>query len=259
MKRLNIRFLPAVTLAMALVVFTNSHGQVVDKKTENTPYALLSSYYNDGDFKPFKKRTWYVGFSFSLEDKQSVNTQQITRKVLDGDNLDYDLLFKGGYYTQDYNMIGLNFNYYQSSFNGTVFQDPDTVQSSSLTRGYVFTPNLRTSIPLTANERLSLFVELDLYAGFENALSRNTRNIDNISKTYANNYLFGAALAPGITFFAMENFAFEVQLSVFEYRLKITDSTIDGEEQSRVIQNNIGLNIDLLSLQLGLAYNFGGK
>lgn len=244
---------------LLLSICSSVNGQVVEEKVDHSPYELLSSYYNDEDFKPFKKNTWYVGLSFSLVDRQSVNSQQLTQKILDGENLNYDLLFKGGYYTQDYNMIGLNFNYYQSSFNGTVFQDPDTVQSNSLTRGYMITPNLRSSIPLTPNERLSFFVELDLNIGYEDGLSRDTKNLDDISKTYSNSYILGAAVAPGITFFAMQNFSFEIQLSVFEYQLKVTDSTIDGEEQSRIVQNNIGLNIDLLTLELGLAYNFGGK
>lgn len=256
MKILSIRFIPAVMLILALAISTKSKAQ---EKAERTPYDLLSSYYSSDDFKPFRKKTWYVGMSFSLEDKQSINNPQLTQKVLDGENLDYNILFKGGYYTQNYNMIGLTLNYYQSSFGGSVFQDPDTIQSNSLTRGFVFTPNLRSSIPLTANERLSFFVALDLNAGYENSLSQDLKNIDEISRTYTNSYILGAAVAPGITFFAMENFAFEVQLSVFEYQLKVIDSTIDEKEQSRIVQNNLGLSIDLLTLELGLAYYFGGK
>ena len=234
-------------------------GQEKNENKDYTPYELLSSYYNSEEFKPFKKKTWYAGLAFSWEDKESENNQQLLQKVLDGTNNNYSILVKGGYYTQDYNMIGLKFNYYQESFVGSVLRDSDSIQSNSLKRGYVFTPNLRSSIPLTENERFSFFVELNVMGGFETTLVRNTKNIDEVSKTYGKNYLFGAAIAPGITFFAMENFAFEVQLNVLEYRLRVSDTTINGEEQARVVQNKLGLNIDLLSMNLGLAYNFGRK
>ena len=140
-----------------------------------------------------------------------------------------------------------------------MFQDPDTIQSYSLTRGYVFTPNLRSSIPLTKSQRFSFFVELDLSIGFENTLSRQTKNIDEITKTYTNNYALGAGISPGITFFAMEAFAFELQLNVVGYKVNIVDSEIDGDQQSRQITQNINLDINLLTLELGLAYYFGAN
>lgn len=241
------------------MTFLNVNAQQKEAEKDYTPYELLSSYYNSSEFKPFKKKTWYAGLAFSWEDKESENNQQLFQKILEGNNNDYSISVKGGYYTQDYNMVGLKFNYYQEAFNGKVLRDSDSIQSNALTRGYVVTPNLRSSIPLTKNERFSFFVELNVMGGLETSLVRNTKNIDEVSKTYGKNYLFGAAIAPGITFFAMENFAFEVQLNVLEYRLKVSDTTIDGEEQARVVQNKLGLNIDLLSLNLGLAYNFGRK
>jgi len=82
--------------------------------------------------------------------------------VIDGNSINYDVSLKGGYYSGDYNMIGLNLEYNEMRFTGTLFQDPDTVQSNSITRGYTITPNLRTSLPLTATERLSFFVMIGL-------------------------------------------------------------------------------------------------
>jgi hypothetical protein len=66
-------------------------------------------------------------------------------------------------------------------------------------------------------------------------------------------------LSPGITFFAMENFAFEVQLNVLGYELNASDKTVNGTDESRVVRQNVDFNIDLLSLDLGLAYYFGGR
>lgn len=249
-------------LFLILVVqlfFSSAFGQKTKTDTTFTPYELLSSYYNSENFKPFKKRTGYLGLAFSLEDSKSLNTQGLLQNVIDGENLNYNVVVKGGLYTADYNMIGISASYFQDGFDGTVFRDPDTIQSNSLTRGFTITPNLRSSIPLTANERFSFFVELGLSFEMANTLSRETKNIDEISKTYSTQYVLGAGISPGITFFAMENFAFEIQLNVAGYQLSITDSEIDGVDQSRDVRQNINLKIDLLTLNLGLAYYFGAS
>lgn len=249
-----------ITLLIAFLFLGNLHAmsQSSDEQTY-TPYELLSSYYSSGNFSPFSKKNWYTGLAFSLNDEQSENTTGLIQDIINGENLNYNLTVKGGYYSKDYNMIGLNFSYYQKGFNGTVFQDPDTIQSNSLTRGYSFTPNLRSSIPLTKNQRLSFFVELDLVFGYATTLSRNTKYVDEISKTYTTEYTFGAGVSPGITFFAMEAFAFEIQLNVVGYKLDISDSEINGEEQSRVVNQKLNMDIDLLTLDLGLAYYFGAN
>lgn len=233
-----------------------TYSQETDTVVNYTSYELLSSYYNGDDFKPFKKKTGYVGLAFSLHDQQSENNQGFVQDIIDGESLDYTILFKGGYYIADYSMIGFNFIYYQSKFEGLVFQDPDTIQSNTMTRGWGITPNLRTSIPLTANERLSFFVELNLMFGMEYTNSRKTKQVDDITKTYTTEYLFGAGISPGITFFAMEDFAFEVQLNILGYKLDVINSEIDGTEQSQVIKQKVNLDIDLITLQLGLAYYF---
>lgn len=246
-------------LLVVQMFFHSSYGQETKKDTTFTPYELLSSYYNGDHFKPFKKGNGYLGLAFSLEDKKSLNTTGLLQNIIDGENLNYNVELKGGLYTADYNMIGLSASYFQNGFEGTVFRDPDTIQSNSLTRGLTITPNLRSSIPLTKNERFSFFVELGLSFGMANTLSRETKNIDEITKKYSTQYIFGAGVSPGITFFAMENFAFEIQLNVAGYQLSITDAEIDGVDQSRDVRQNVNLKIDLLTLNLGLAYYFGAN
>lgn len=231
-------------------------AQVQNEEDNFTPYELLSSYY-DNDFKPFKKRNWYLGLAFSLEDKQSLNSQGLFQKIIDGNNNSIDLLLKGGYYTGNYGMVGLEVNYYQSKFTGFVFQDPDTLQSNSITRGYSFTPNLRSSVPLTANERLSFFTSVGLGFGIEHTNVRTIKKLDEVSKRFSTVYNFGIGISPGVTFFAMENFAFEVQLDVLGYNLRVTETLKDGIEESRDVRQNVNFSIDILTLKLGLAYYFG--
>jgi len=238
-------------------ITSHTHAQESEKK-EYTPYELLSSYYNQ-DFRPFKKKNVYMGLAFNLEDRKSTNTTGLIENIIDGDRLNYNVLLKGGYYTGNYGMAGLSLNYYQNRFIGEVFRDPDTLQSNTITRGYEFTPNFRSSVPLTNNERLSFFTEVGFTFGVSNTLQRNTKNLDEVNKTYSTDYRFRLGLSPGITFFAMESFAFEVQLNVLGYELKVKDKQVNENEPSREVRQNVDFNIDLLSLNLGLAYYFGSK
>lgn len=223
-----------------------------------TAYELMSKYYNE-DFHPFKKHNKYIGLSFSLADLQQENTTGLLQNVVDGQRLRYNIMAKGGYYISDYTMLGINFLYNYNKFEGLVFRDPDTLQSNSLTRSYDLTPSIRPSIPLTRNERLSFFIELGLTFGYLSELERNTKNLDEITKKYTEGFHFRAGISPGITFFAIESFAFEVQLNVIGYDLQVTQQTVNEGPESREIEQHIDARIDLLSLNLGLAYYFGSK
>ncbi|WP_075604045.1 hypothetical protein [Saccharicrinis aurantiacus] len=235
--------------------FLLAYGQDDKKSSEYSPYELLSSYYHN-DFKPFKKGSWYVGMGFDFSDQKSLNTKGLLQNVLDGNDLNYSIQLKGGYYTGDYGMVGLNLEMYESEFVGMVFRDPDTLQTNSITRGYSIQPNIRSSVPLTRNERLSFFTMIGVGYGIELTNTRDIKNIDEISKTFSTTHNIGIGISPGVTFFAMENFAFEVQLNVLGYDVKITNTEIDGIEQSKDVRHNVNFNIDILSLDMGLAYYF---
>ena len=223
-----------------------------------TPYELMSSYYAE-QFKPFQKKNIYTGLAFSLSDKNLSNVNQLVRNVVNGKDKAFSIILKGGYYTGDYAMVGLNFEYAQETFEGTLLRDADTVQSNSISRYYNFTPNVRSTVPLTKTDRLSFFTEVGLAFGVGNTLTRNTKNLDEIETSYTDEFNFRVGISPGITFFAIENFAFEVQLDVLGYELNVKNKETNGIEQSRVVTNNIDFNINLLSLKLGLAYYFGAS
>lgn len=245
-----------ISLLPGLIVATLAQESQVDTAGNYTPYELLSSYYNS-NFKPFKKSNVFIGFAFSLEDKQLTNADYLVQQVLDGEKLNYNILLKGGYYIGNYAMVGINFNYFQNKFVGDVFRNPDTLQSNSITQGFAITPHLRSSVPLTANERLSFFTELGITYGLSNSLTRDINNLDVVQKTYATKHNLRVGISPGITFFAMENFAFEIQLDLLGYNLEIKEKTVNGVDQSKEIRQNVDFKIDILSLELGLAYYFG--
>ena len=237
-----------------------SFGQgAQDDKKKSDPYELMSHYYQDG-FNPFAKGNTYVGFAFSLQDQKLVNQARLFDKVLDGQDLKYDLTFRGGYVLRDYFMIGGNFIYSRDKFTGIIVQESDTIKRERISSIGTIAPTIKTYFPLTKTQRLSFFNELGLGFGFGNTVTRDTKNLDEINKTYTDEFAFTAGISPGITFFAIENFAFEVQLNnLIGYELKISNKNTNEIEDSKVTTHNVNFNIDLLSLNLGLAYYFGAK
>jgi len=228
-------------------------------KKSSDPYELMSQYYHDG-FEPFGKGNAYVGFAFSLQDQKLVNQARLFDKVLDGQDLNYDLTFRGGYILRDYFMVGGNFVYNRAKFTGTIVQESDTINRERISSIGTIAPTIKTYFPLTKTQRLSFFNELGLGFGFGNTVTRDTKNLDEINKTYTDEFAFTAGISPGITFFAIENFAFEIQLNnLIGYELKVSNKNINDTEESKVTTHNVNFNIDLLSLNLGLAYYFGAK
>lgn len=112
---------------------------------------------------------------------------------------------------------------------------------------------------MTKNERLSFFTAAGLTLGKSNTLKRDIKNSDEIEKSFTDNYNLRLGLSPGVTFFAMENFALEVQLDVLGYEMNLEKKTINDDIKSRDIRHNVDFNINILSLKLGLAYYFGNN
>mgnify|MGYP000524835010 CR=1 FL=1 len=252
---MRLKILLFILPSLFLVPF-KGYGQDNNEDQSYTPYELLSSYYSN-DFKPFKKSNFYLGLAFSVEDKYMENTSYLIKQVVEGNRTNFNVKLKGGYYIGDYTMAGINVSYFQNKFNGDVFSSPDTVQSNAITRGFTITPNIRPSFPLTANERLSFFTEIGLTYGLNTTLTRDIKYEDEITKTYETVNNFKVGISPGITFFAMENFAFEVQLNVLGYSMEISEKTINDVETSRQVRHNVDFKLSLLTLDMGLAYYFG--
>ncbi|MGB5170700.1 hypothetical protein [Eudoraea sp.] len=58
----------------------------------------------------------------SLSDRSLNNVDQLVQNVIDGNDRSYQLVFKSGFYTGDYAMVGLDFEYREERFEGTVFR-----------------------------------------------------------------------------------------------------------------------------------------
>ena len=102
---------------IGVMAFANIHAQI-DTTSKTSPYDLISNYYQD-EFKPFEKKSVYLGLAFALEDKSLDNTQRLLDKVVDGSSLEYNIEVKGGYFIGDYVMAGLTFEYRYENYFGT--------------------------------------------------------------------------------------------------------------------------------------------
>jgi hypothetical protein len=260
---------PKLFALLSCIIFLpsmKSRAQETEPPKENyTPYELMSSYY-DKDFNPFKKRNVFIGFSFSLEDKRLTNSDVLFKHVIDGSRLKNNIELKGGYYTGNYGMTGLTFDYFTDKLEGQILASEgvlipvtDTVQSVSKLNGYAVSPYFRSTIPVTSNDRLSFFTEFSFTFGGSKTTTTNTNKKGLIDEGHESSFNFNIGLSPGITFFAFENFALEGQLNVLGYSLDTTKKSIDNEPESTKTRQNVNFNINLLSLRLGLAYYFGAK
>ena len=243
---------------LLIVSSLGSRAQDAEADTTLTPFDLITNYYNSDTFRPFQKGNGYLGLAFTLEDQSLQNTQRLFDKVTNGDQIDWQLTFKGGYFLWDYVQVGMNVIYGRNEFDGQLIdQNSDSVRRASVSSSGAFVPFIKIYFPVSRNERLSFFLENGVGLGFGTQLQRDTRDTDQITKRYSEEFVFSLGLSPGITFFAVENFAFEIQLSNllgYEYTRRTT--SIDDLEESVKRTNNVNFSINLLSLRLGLAYYF---
>ncbi|MFV0366771.1 MAG: hypothetical protein ACK5JS_09850 [Mangrovibacterium sp.] len=241
-------------LVLSLSVTLSLWAQQKKDDDKLTPYDLMSTYYQD-DFNPYKKGNVYTGFAFSLTTRDLENTDRLIYNVNEGEQKQYDLIFKGGYFISNYNMLGAELTYARTQFEGQVLQDSENVLKQRVSSLGTVRPVLSTYFPLTKDNRLAFYNKMGLGLSFGNALVRNTFQDGNITKSYEQNFGFSMGLSPGITFFLMENFALEIELeNLVGYSYERTETTQNGTEVSRQHSNNVTFDVNLLQMRLGIAY-----
>jgi len=250
-------------LLIMLLGFGTLTGFGQDNTESNDLRSLMLTYY-DEDFKPFKKRNWYTSFEMALKKEDLINEPQILENVIDGHSSNYEIGLSTGYYFNDNYAAGIGFHFAQSKFNGdvigsTLLSRNDTINKNSQTDHYSISPRLRSSIPLTANKRLNVFIDLGFSLGWGNTVTRDFSTNGNISKSYAENFSLGAGISPGVTFFAMQNFAIELGLSLIGYNYNRSNVTRDDLPESTDVKQGIDFNLSLLRLDVALTYYFISK
>lgn len=225
-----------------------------EQKKRMTPYELMSNYYTES-FNPFKKGNAYTGFAFSLTTRDLENTNLLLLNIDDGDNKDYKLIFKGGYFIGDYNMLGLEASYVHKQFEGHVALNGEQQLQQQIKSLGTIRPVLATYFPLSKSNRLAFYNKMGMGFSFGNTLKRTTGETGNISKSYEDNFEFSLGLSPGVTFFLLQNFALEVELgNLVGYSYYQTKTIKNGTEVSTRQENKVNFDVNLLQLRLGIAY-----
>ena len=244
-------------LLFCFFAFTSLSAQ---KKEKLTPVELMFEYYDD-EFKPFNKGKWFTALTFNVEDSnlKSDNKYIGFDNIIKGQEFNYDIKVKGGYSIGNYNFVGLGITHGRDTSEGLGIILTDTISSESVANRNVISPFIRTYYPLSKNQRFSFFNEIKMDFGFGDSVTKSFENGEQTEQEDTKDFLFGLGISPGITFFALESFAFEIQLDVLGYEYE-RSSSIDEEGNEFVSDShNVNFTIDLLSLNFGLAYYFGAK
>lgn len=247
------------TLVLVLTLsFSNMFAQEIKTDQEKAPTSIvmIGDYYNE-DFKPFAKGNWFTKIAFSLSDKNLENVSRLLDEVEDGQDQSLNLSLSAGHFIKDYFMVGAKFGYQESKFVGSVINlDSDKIFVESIKRGGSIEPFVRIAMPLSKNHRLSFYNDIGVSFGYGKGLTRNTENNDEIDKEYSTQYSIAAGISPGITFFAVENFAIEAGANIIGYRFNVLESTNGEGVNSRKLEHDVNFRLNILSLNIGATYFF---
>ncbi|MGI9530906.1 hypothetical protein [Lutimonas sp.] len=233
---------------------------LAQKKEKLSPVELMFEYY-DEEFKPFNKGKWFTALTFNIEDTnlKSDNKYIGFDNIIEGSEFNYEVKIKGGYSVGNYSFFGLGITHGRDKSEGRGIIILDTISSESVAHKNVISPFMRNYYPLSKNQRLSFFNEVKMDFGFGNSETKSFENSEETERETTNDFLFGIGISPGITFFALESFAFEIQLDVLGYEYERSKTTDDEGNEFTSDSHNVNFTLDLLSLNFGLAYYFGAK
>lgn len=203
------------------------------------------------------KGTKYLNLSFSLDQRNAENEDQLLRQIEDQDKLDYNITLSSGFAINDNFTLGLGGSYGREREDITYINSEGAeVTSKRVGQEFSFIPNIRKYIPLGTGS-FQIFVQTDLRFTYGESLQRDFL-VDEIEKIETDFYQLRFGVTPGAIIFFNKNFAFETSVGLVGLSSKWSTETVNGDvdNQTKVTENNINLDINLLSLQLGVAYYF---
>ena len=228
---------------MCFLLIPFLHAQSIEQPKEND-YLI-----NKGRF--------YTSLSFSLSQRKAENENQLIRQVINQTRYNYRILGAGGYAIKDNFVIGLSGGYGRVREEITFLDDNDQeITTNRLEQGFTFAPNMRNYIPL-GNGQLQILVQTELGITIGESLQRNfsPTEVDKIAGEFVQVNL---GVSPGLLLFFNRNWAFETTVGIAGLTTRIEEEVINDDIQNRkrVEQTNIDLRLNLLALNLGVAYYF---
>lgn len=197
----------------------------------------------------------YSNISFSLDQRDAENEDQLFRQVINQNKFNYRITASGGYALKDNFTVGLGVSYGRE-FEDVTFlnQDDEEVLTKSLGQDITFIPNIRKYIPL-GKTKFQIFVQTDLRISFGEYLQRDFF-IDEIDKIEEDFVQVRLGVQPGVVMFFSRNWTFETSVGIVGLSSKWSTKTINNDEanKTKVQESSIDLKLNLLSLNLGVAF-----
>ncbi len=199
----------------------------------------------------------YVSLALGLNQRTAENDEQLVRTVLDQERLQFKISSSGGYALSSNLALGLNLAYSRENDELT-FIDQNALE---ITRKFVeesvsFIPHMRNFIPL-GDGTIQVFVQTDIGTTIGKSLQRDFL-AEEQEKVETEFFEFTLGVRPGAVLFFDQHWAFETSVGLAGYSSRIATSVSNDDEanETRIITNSIDFQINLLTLDLGVAYYF---
>jgi hypothetical protein len=203
------------------------------------------------------KGRYYTSLTFSLDSRNAENEDQLLRQVVNQDRLNYRIVGNGGYAIKDNFTLGLSIGFGRQKEEVTFLDENDQeITSKRLQEGLSISPNMRQYIPI-GQGKLQIIVQTEMGFTFGESLERVFR-ADDIDKIEGSFFEFNLGVSPGVALFFNKNWAFETTVSVAGLKTRVEEEVFNNDEanKQRVEQTSIDLQLNLLALNLGVAYYF---
>lgn len=224
----------------------------------NVFYFPLAQEQNNEDIDyGIAKGRYYTSFTFSLNTRNAENEDQLLRQVLDQERYTYRIVGNAGYAIKDNFTLGLSLGYGESKEDIRYTDDNDAeLNSKRLQRGLSISPNMRNYIPI-GKGKLQILVQTELGFTFGESLQR-IYAVDNVDKIESDFFEFELGVSPGVALFFNKNWAFETRVNVAGFSTRVEELVTNNDEanRQRISETKIDLKLNLLELNLGVAYYF---
>jgi hypothetical protein len=202
---------------------------------------------------PITKGTWFSSLSLSASQKNAENERQLFATYLTEERRSFSIRLDPGYVIKDNLGIGLGLLYGSTEDFSTQQASDGVISDVKLAeKRMAFRPYIKNFIPLGASNRFYIIVPTEIQIGYGSQLKETTTN-QILTRTHSNTIYYGLEMRPGILVFVHRNFGFEVNVGAFGLSNSVSRGTATNLPDSKVVNNDLNLKINLFELALGFS------
>lgn len=199
------------------------------------------------------KGTWFSSLSLSASKKNAENERQLFATYLTDERQSFTIRVDPGYAIKENLGIGLGFLYGNTEEISMQQASDGAISDVKLAeRRFAFRPYIKNFIPLGTSNRFYIIIPTEIQIGYGSQLKEVTTN-QLLSRTYSNTVYYGLEMRPGMLVFVHKNFGFEVNVGAFGLSNSVSKGTATNLPDSKVVNNDLNLKINLFELALGFS------